>query len=88
MKKGIAKKKKKASQTNDLILHLCCCSVAKSCLTLYDPMHCNTPGFPVLHYLPEFAQIHFTGSVMLSNISSFATLFLFCLQSLCLHLRN
>ena len=21
-------------------------------------MNCSTPGFPVLHYLPEFAQIH------------------------------
>ena len=21
-------------------------------------MHCSTPGFPVFHYLPEFAQIH------------------------------
>ena len=29
------------------------CSVAKSCLTL-----CSAPGFPVPHYLPEFAQIH------------------------------
>ena len=29
-------------------------SVAKSYLTLSDPM----PGFPVLHYLLEFAQIH------------------------------
>ena len=36
----------------------CCCSVAKSCLTLCDPMDCSTPGFPVLHYLPEFAQTH------------------------------
>ena len=35
-----------------------CCSVAKSCLTLCDPMNCSTPGFPVLHYLPELAQIH------------------------------
>ena len=35
-----------------------CCSVAKSCLTLCDPMDCNTPGFPVLHHLPEFAQTH------------------------------
>ena len=34
------------------------CSVAKSCLTLHDPMDCGTPGFPVLHYLPEFAQVH------------------------------
>ena len=33
----------------------CCCSVAKS---LYDPMDCSTPGSPVLHYLPEFVQIH------------------------------
>jgi len=36
----------------------CCCSVAKSCPTLCDPMDSSTPGFPVLHYLPEFAQIH------------------------------
>ena len=36
---------------------LCCCSVAQSCLTLCDPMDCGTPGFPVLHHLPEFAQI-------------------------------
>ena len=36
----------------------CCCSVAKSCSTLCHPMHCSTPGFPVLHYLLEFAQIH------------------------------
>ena len=34
----------------------CCCSVAKSCLTLGDLMDCSTPGFPVLHSLPEFAQ--------------------------------
>ena len=34
------------------------CSVAKWCLTHCDPMDCSTPGFPVLHYLPEFAQTH------------------------------
>ena len=38
--------------------NLCCCSITKSCLTLCDPMDCSTPGFPVLHYLPEFAQNH------------------------------
>ena len=27
-------------------------------LTLCDPMGCSMPGFSVLHYLPEFAQIH------------------------------
>ena len=35
-----------------------CCSVAQSCPTLCDPMGCSTPGFPVLHHLPEFAQTH------------------------------
>ena len=33
-----------------------CCSVAKSCPTLCDPMDCSTPFFPVHHYLPELAQ--------------------------------
>ena len=37
---------------------MCCCSVTKSCLTLYDPIDCSTLGFPVLHYLLEFAQTH------------------------------
>ena len=34
------------------------CSVAKSCLTLCNPMDCSTSGFPALHYLLEFAQVH------------------------------
>ena len=36
----------------------CCCSVPKLYLTLCNPMDCSIPGFPVLHYLPEFDQIH------------------------------
>ena len=36
----------------------CCCSVAQLCLTLCDPMDCSSPGFPVLHHLPEVAQTH------------------------------
>ena len=35
-----------------------CCLVARSCPTLCDPMDCSMPGFPVLHCLQEFAQIH------------------------------
>ena len=35
-----------------------CCSVAQSCLTLCDPMDCSTPGLPVTHHLPKFAQVH------------------------------
>ena len=42
---------------SSFILH-CCCSVAQSCPALYDPMECNTPGFPVLHHLLELTQIH------------------------------
>ena len=30
-------------------------SVAQLCPTLCNPMDCSTPGFFVLHYLPEFA---------------------------------
>ena len=29
-----------------------------SCVQLCDPMDRSTPGFPVLHHLPEFAQTH------------------------------
>ena len=49
-----------------LVLYICglgawsflCCSVAKSCPTLWDPVNFSTPGFSVLHSLPEFAQTH------------------------------
>ena len=33
-------------------------SVTQSCLTLCDPMDCNTPGLPVHHQLLEFTQTH------------------------------
>ena len=36
----------------------CCCSVTKLCLILCNPMDSSMPGFPVLQYLTEFAQIH------------------------------
>ena len=39
-------------------IHAFCCSVAKSRLSLCDPVDCSTPGLPVFHYLSEFAQIH------------------------------
>ena len=37
-------------------ISLCCCLIAKSCPILRKPTNGNTPGFPVLHYLLEFAQ--------------------------------
>ena len=34
-------------------------SVAQSCLTLWDPMDCSTPGLPVHHHQHlEFTQTH------------------------------
>ena len=41
-----------------LILRICCCSVAQSCLTLCDLMDCSIPGSPVFHLLLELAQTH------------------------------
>ena len=35
-----------------------CCSDAKSCLTLCDPMDCRMAGLPVPHHLQEFDQVH------------------------------
>ena len=49
------------------ILNWNCCSGAKLCLTLCDPMDCSTPVFPVLHCLSEFAPTQSTESVMPSN---------------------
>ena len=47
----------------------CCCSVAQSDPTLWDPMDCSTPGFPVLHYLLELSQtyIHWVSDVIQSS---------------------
>ena len=32
--------------------------IAQSCLTLWDPMDCSTPGLPVHHQLLKFTQTH------------------------------
>ena len=44
-----------------------CCSVTKLCPTLCNTMDCSTLGFPVLHYLLEFAHAHVLESVIPSN---------------------
>ena len=43
------------------------CSVAQPCPTLCIPVDYSTPGFPVLHHLPELAQTHSIELVMPSN---------------------
>ena len=42
----------------NICIYCYCCSVAKSCPTLCNPMNFSTLSFPVLHHLLEFAQIH------------------------------
>ena len=56
-------------------------SVPQSCLTLWDPMDCSMPGFPVLHHLLELAQtqVHWVGDA--PTISSSVVPFSSCLQS-------
>ena len=56
----------------------CCCSASQSCLILCDPMDCSRSGFPVLHYLLEFAQplVHWVSDAIqpshpLSSLSPF-----------------
>ena len=39
-------------------LNLSISSVTQSCPTIWDPMDCGWPGFPVHHQLPELAQTH------------------------------
>ena len=43
------------------------CSAAKLYSTLCDPMELHQPGFPVLHYFPEFAHTQ-VESIMPSNL--------------------
>ena len=51
-----------------LVRGCCFCLVTQSCPVLCDPMNCSTPGFPVPHYLLEFAQANIpTESMMPSN---------------------
>ena len=43
---------------DNINLPCCCCSVAKLCPALCDPVDCSTPDLPVPHCVPEFAQVH------------------------------
>ena len=57
------------------------CSVAKSYLTLWDPLGCSTPCFPVLHYILKYAQAHPLSQWHRPTISSSDVPFSFCPQS-------
>ena len=34
------------------------CSTAQLCPTLFDPIDCSMPGFPILYHFPDLAQTH------------------------------
>ena len=44
-----------------------CCSLTQSCPTLFNPMDCSMPAFPVLHYLRSLLRFMSIESMMLSN---------------------
>ena len=60
---------------------LCCCSVAKSCLMLCDPMNYSTPGFLSFTIFQSLLKLMSIEPVMPSTISSSADPFYLCLQS-------
>ena len=59
----------------------CCFSAAKSHPALCDLMECRTPGSCVLHYHPEFAQIHIHWERWCYLTISSSVVSFFCLQS-------
>ena len=67
------------------IQYNCCCSVTRLCPTLCNSMDCSTPGFPVLHYHPEFAQVHVhwdCDTIQPSHLLSLSYAFAFNLPSI------
>ena len=68
---GVEKMRQKDKhQNNHIALYVwpgSCCSVTHSCLTLCDPMNCNTPGLPVLTISQSLLKPMSIESVMPSN---------------------
>ena len=61
---------------------ICCHAVTKLCPTHCHLMDHSMPGFPVLHYFPEFAQIrvHWVSNAIQPSYSQLSP-FSFCPQS-------
>ena len=72
-------REKASSHANDVAPQFS--SVAQSRLTLFDPMDCSTPGFPVHQLLPEFTQTRPLGLWCHPTISSSVIAFSSRLQS-------
>ena len=60
----------------------CCCSVARPCLTLCDPMDCSMPAFPVLFTISQsLLKLMSIELVIQPTILSSVVPFSSCLQS-------
>ena len=73
---GVLKSMGSQRVRHDWAAELNCCSITQSYPTLCDPMDCSTPGFPGLHYCPEFAQTHvhwFSDTFQLSHSLSLSS---------------
>ena len=71
-------------------LSMCCVQSAKLWPILCNPVNCSMPGFPTLHYLPEFAQthVHWVCDAMQSSQSLQPTSFAFNLSQPQGHLQG
>ena len=56
-------------------------SVAQSCPTIFDPMDCSMPGFPVHHQLPACSNSYLSSQWCHLTISSSVVPFFSCFQS-------
>ena len=59
----------------------CCCSFAKLCPTLCNPMECSMSGSSILHYSQSLLKFMFIKLVMLFNHLILCPSYSFCLQS-------
>ena len=60
---------------NERFLYCFCCLVTQSCPTVCRSIDCSTPSFPVLRYLPEFAQtrVHWCHPTISSFVAPFSS---------------
>ena len=76
---GLTPSEKLQGHSSYLVLGYCC-SVAKSCPTLCNPMDCSTPGFPSFTISWSLLKLMSIELVMLSNHLILCCHFSFCLQ--------
>ena len=52
-----------------------------SCVQLWEPMDCSMPGFPVLHYLSEFAAFYSSAEAKTLFFSEYTSIILWMFTS-------